>query len=119
MSNQDYTEETQHGQGTSGMGGAGEREYGEHGRYAESGTLNEGYGEAEQMGEEEWAEPLGQEGEEPDASQRGTIGASASERFERELRERAGGGGDTGEEFRDMVGGMYGEGEGEEEQADR
>lgn len=119
MSNQDYTEDMQYGQDTSGMGGASEREYGEHGRYAESGTLNEGYGEAEQMGEEEWAEPLEQEGEEQTDRQRGKLGASASERFERELRERAGGGGDTGEEFRDMVGGMYGEGEGEEEQRDR
>lgn len=122
MSNQDYTEDTQYGQGTSrmeGASGAGEREYGEHDRYAESGTLNEGYGEAEEMGEEQWAEPLGQEGAEQEGSQRGAIGASASERFERELRERAGGGGDTGEEYRDMVGGMYGEGEGEGEEEQR
>jgi hypothetical protein len=119
MSNQEYTEDTQRGQDMSGMGGAsgaGEREYGEHDRYAESGTLNQGYGEAEQMGEEEWAEPLGQAGAEQEARQRGRIGASGSERFEREVEERAGGGGDTGEEYRDMVGGMYGEGEEEEEQ---
>ncbi|HEX8036823.1 MAG TPA: hypothetical protein VF510_23395 [Ktedonobacterales bacterium] len=117
MSNQDYTEDTQHGQDASGMGGASqpsradERDYGEHDRYAQSGTLNQGYGEAEQMGEEQWAQPIGQAAQEPSDAQRGQIGASASDQFERDLEERAGGGGDTGEEFRDMVGGMYGEGE--------
>lgn len=112
MSNQDYTQDTERGRD--------ERDYGTHDRYAQSGTLNQGYGEAEEMGEEEWAEPLEERPEELESRQRGAIGASSSERFERELRERAGGGGDTGEEFREMVGGMYGEdGEGEEEQRDR
>jgi hypothetical protein len=114
MSNQEYNQGMQHGQDTSGMGGASgadERDYGEHDRYAQSGTLNEGYGEAEKMGEEQWAEPIGQAAQDQSDAQRGQGGASASERFERDLEERAGGGGDTGEEFRDMVGGMYGEGE--------
>ena len=118
MSNQDYTEDTQRGRDTSGMGDAEERDYGTRDRYAQHGTLNQGYGEAEEMGEEEWAEPLEEGQEELEGRQRGAIGASASERFEREIRERAGGGGDTGEEFREMVGGMYGE-EGEEEQRER
>lgn len=99
------------GQG-SGMGGASsadERDYGMRDRYAQSGTLNQGYGEAGQMGEDQWAQQSGQGQQDQYDPQRGNIGASASDRFEREMRERAGGGGDTGEEFRDMVGGMYGE----------
>jgi hypothetical protein len=100
------------GSSTGGMGAtsdASDREYGVSDQYAQSGTLNQGYGQGQQMGEDQWSQQGGHMNRDQSDPMRGDIGASASDRFEREMRDRAGGGGDTGEDFRDMVGGMYGE----------
>lgn len=97
--------------GQADIGGTSDREYGMSDQYAQSGTLNEGYGQGQQMGEDDWSRQGGQTNQDATDPMRGNTGASASDRFERETRDRAGGGGDTGEEFRDMVGGMYGEGD--------
>ncbi len=97
-----------------GMGraqGTSNRDYGMSDQYAQGGTLDEGYGQGQQMGEDEWSQQGSNANPNLTDTVRGDIGASASDRFEREMRDRAGGGGDTGEDFRNMTGGMYGEGD--------